>query len=152
MMILQVLLHIHRPVVNTDFSCFGLPDLLFRLWQWCRRCARGLGWLPDVDWQVIFDSTIQSLFYTSVRFFYLWQTSQEIEEEILIGKTSLRLREGTTQKEVKRMRTDVWSGMFFSNLVMYFIIVTCAATLYLHGVTNITTAEDAAKALRPVAG
>lgn len=85
-------------------------------------------------------------------YLFFWQTSQEIEEEILIGKTSLRLREGTSKKEIKAMQTDVWSGMFLSNLVMFFIIAACAATLFAHGVKNINTAADAAEALRPIAG
>ncbi len=50
------------------------------------------------------------------------------------------------------MRTDVWSGMFLSNLVMFFIIAACAATLFSFGITNITTAAQAAEALRPIAG
>lgn len=50
------------------------------------------------------------------------------------------------------MRTDVWSGMFFSNLIMFFIIITCGATLYVSGITEINTADQAAQALRPIAG
>lgn len=50
------------------------------------------------------------------------------------------------------MRTDVLTGMFFSNLVMYFIILTAAATLHSHGQTNIETAQESAEALRPLAG
>ena len=50
------------------------------------------------------------------------------------------------------MRTDVWSGMFISNMVMFFIIVACAATLYVHGITNINTIDQAALALRPLVG
>ena len=50
------------------------------------------------------------------------------------------------------MREDVWTGMFFSNLVMFFVIATCAATLAAHGVTTIETADQAAQALRPLAG
>lgn len=60
--------------------------------------------------------------------------------------------EHTTDKEIKNMRTDVWSGMFVSNFVMFFIIVATAATLFTHGITNIATAADAAAALRPIAG
>lgn len=85
-------------------------------------------------------------------YLFFWQTSQEIEEEILKGKTSLRLRQGASGEEIKRMRVDVWSGMFVSNIVMYFIIAACAATLYANGIYNISTAADAAKALRPLAG
>jgi Mn2+/Fe2+ NRAMP family transporter len=50
------------------------------------------------------------------------------------------------------MRLDVWSGMFFSNLVMFFIITACASTLFKNGIHNINTATDAAEALRPFAG
>jgi NRAMP (natural resistance-associated macrophage protein)-like metal ion transporter len=85
-------------------------------------------------------------------YLFFWQTSQEIEEMILSGKTSLRLREGTTKEEVKKMRVDVWSGMFLSNIVMFFIIAACGVTLFSAGITNITTAADAAKALEPIAG
>ncbi|MBP9719433.1 MAG: Nramp family divalent metal transporter [Candidatus Levybacteria bacterium] len=85
-------------------------------------------------------------------YLFFWQTSHEIEEGILHGKTTIRLREGATSKEIKKMRVDVWSGMFLSNVVMYFIIATCAAVLFTHGVHNITTAAEAAAALRPLAG
>ena len=86
-------------------------------------------------------------------YLFFWQTSQEVEEQILGGKTTLKLRqEETTPQEVKNMRTDVGSGMFLSNLVMFFIIAATAATLNAHGITNITTAAQAAEALRPIAG
>lgn len=85
-------------------------------------------------------------------YLFFWQTSHEVEEEILHGKTSIRLRGNTTDDEIKKMRVDVWSGMFLSNLVMYFIIATCAAVLFANGIHNITSAEQAAEALRPLAG
>ncbi len=86
-------------------------------------------------------------------YLFFWQTSQEVEQQILDGKTTLKLRqEQTSKREIKDMRIDVWSGMFLSNLVMFFIITACAITLYAHGITNINTAEDAAKALEPIAG
>ena len=50
------------------------------------------------------------------------------------------------------MRLDVWSGMFLSNLVMFFIIAACGAVLFPNGITEITSAEQAAEALRPFAG
>lgn len=85
-------------------------------------------------------------------YLFFWQTSHEVEEEILHGKTSIRLREITNKKEIKKMRIDVWTGMFVSNLVMFFIIASCAAVLYSKGITNINTAADAAQALKPLAG
>lgn len=86
-------------------------------------------------------------------YLFFWQTSQEVEESILKGQTSLKLRqEAVSDKEISLMRQDVWSGMFLSNLVMFFIIAATAATLYASGITNIPTVAEAAAALRPIAG
>lgn len=85
-------------------------------------------------------------------YLFFWQTSQEVEEQIAEGKVTVRSRQGTNDKEIKKMRIDVWIGMFLSNLVMFFIIAVCANTLFVHGITNIGTASDAAMALKPLAG
>ncbi len=86
-------------------------------------------------------------------YLFFWQTSQEVEEEILEGKKTLRERRSATAPEqIRRMRTDVWSGMLLSNLVMFFIIAVCGWVLFPHGITNITSAAQAAEALRPFAG
>jgi len=86
-------------------------------------------------------------------YLFFWQTSQEVEAEILDGKTSLASRQkGTSKRAVREMRLDVWSGMLLSNMVMFFIIATCGALLFSHGITNITSAADAAEALKPFAG
>lgn len=85
-------------------------------------------------------------------YLFFWQTSQEIEEEIKKGQTTVKQRQVTSDQEIHEMRTDVWSGMFLSNLVMFFIIAACGAILYPHGITEITSAAQAAEALRPFAG
>lgn len=86
-------------------------------------------------------------------YLFFWQTSQEVEEQILDGKTTLKERQSaTTPADVKSMRIDVWSGMLLSNLVMFFIIAACGGILFPHGITNITSAAQAAEALRPFAG
>lgn len=85
-------------------------------------------------------------------YLFFWQTSQEVEEEILEGKTNLQQRRVTTKGDIKKMRVDVWSGMFVSNLVMFFIIAASAAALNSAGITNIDTAAQAAAALEPLAG
>ena len=85
-------------------------------------------------------------------YLFFWQTSQEVEEEIREGKTTAHLRRGTNSLEIKEMRKDVWTGMFLSNLVMFFIIAVCASVLFKNGITNIATANDAALALAPFAG
>ena len=89
---------------------------------------------------------------TITPYLFFWQTSQEVEEEIALGAVTLAMRRGTSKPEVKKMRIDVWSGMFLSNLVMFFIIAACASVLFKNGLTNIGTAADAAQALRPFAG
>lgn len=89
---------------------------------------------------------------TITPYLFFWQTSQEIEEEIAAGQTTIKARTGSDPTEIKKMRIDVWSGMFLSNAVMFFIIAACATALYLHGITNINTAAQAAEALRPFAG
>jgi Mn2+/Fe2+ NRAMP family transporter len=123
--------------------------------------------IKGLDWGVILrHAIIPSLTFSKAQIFlvcgilgttispylFFWQTSQEVEEEILAGKTNLEMRQETTDRDIKRMRIDVWSGMFLSNIVMLFIIVTTAATLFSKGITNIGTAADAASALRPIAG
>ncbi len=86
-------------------------------------------------------------------YLFFWQSSQEVEEQILHGeKTEMLRRANTTSSDIKNMRIDVWSGMFVSNLIMFFIIAASAAALFANGITNITTASDAAIALRPFAG
>ena len=86
-------------------------------------------------------------------YLFFWQTSQEVEEKIQGGETTLRMRRNATAPEqIKKMRIDVWSGMFLSNVVMFFIIAACGWLLFPHGITNITSAAQAAEALRPFAG
>jgi Mn2+/Fe2+ NRAMP family transporter len=86
-------------------------------------------------------------------YLFFWQTSQEVEEQILQGKTTLRQRQSASSpEEVKNMRIDVWSGMLLSNMVMFFIIAACGGILFPHGITQITSAAQAAEALRPFAG
>ena len=87
-------------------------------------------------------------------YLFFWQTSQEIEESISKGQTSIKLRQQNevTDREIRDMRIDVWSGMFLSNLAMFFIITACAATLHIAGIQDIQTAAQAAEALRPLAG
>ncbi len=90
---------------------------------------------------------------TITPYLFFWQTSQEVEEQILIGETTVKSRrQNVTKTELKNMRKDTWSGMFFSNLIMFFIIAACAGTLFSNGITNIITADQAAEAIRPFGG
>lgn len=160
---------------------FTIVSLALQIFTTYEKYAKYLKWLAlvllsyvfsaltiQMDWTKVAMSAIipsitfskdQILLITAVLgttispYLFFWQTSQEVEEQILGGKTTLKLRqEETTSEEVKSMRTDVWSGMFLSNMVMFFIIAACAAALHLNGITNIQSAEQAALALKPIAG
>ena len=86
-------------------------------------------------------------------YLFFWQTAQEVEESVLHGETTVKSRQrGVNDKEIRDMRVDVWSGMFFSNIIAFFIFAASAGVLYLNGITNITTAAAAAAALKPFAG
>lgn len=83
-------------------------------------------------------------------YLFFWQTSQEVEERIMLGESSVKARQHeVNESSIRHMRTDVWSGMFFSNLITFFIFAACAGTLYANGITDITTADEAAAALKP---
>ncbi len=83
-------------------------------------------------------------------YLFFWQTSQEVEENILHGeRTIAERRENSNRRSIRQMRIDVWSGMFFSNLITFFIFAAVAGTLYAHGITDIVTADQAALALQP---
>jgi NRAMP (natural resistance-associated macrophage protein)-like metal ion transporter len=85
-------------------------------------------------------------------YLYSWQSNQDVEEDIAMGRRRFSDRLGTTKEELKRSARDVGVGMLFSNIVMYFIILSTAATLFKAGKTDINTAAEAAQALRPLAG
>jgi NRAMP (natural resistance-associated macrophage protein)-like metal ion transporter len=109
--------------------------------------------IPHVEMSSEYWATLVGIFGTTISpYLFFWQASEEVEEERKEGMVTLKQRQGTTQAALKQSRNDVMTGMFFSNLIMYFIILTTAATLHAHGKTSITTAQDAAEALRPLAG
>jgi len=85
-------------------------------------------------------------------YLFFWQTSEEVEEEKAAGQSTLAERRGATADELQMRNIDVGVGSFFSNLVMFFIILTTAITLHRHGNMHIETTRQAAEALRPLAG
>jgi NRAMP (natural resistance-associated macrophage protein)-like metal ion transporter len=109
--------------------------------------------VPHFEWSAAYWATLVGIFGTTISpYLFFWQASQEVEEERAQGELTLASRKGATNAELRKSRNDVVTGMFFSNLIMYFIILTTAATLHAHGKTTISTAQDAAEALRPLAG
>ena len=108
--------------------------------------------VPHVEWSRSFFAVLVAILGTTISpYLFFWQAAQEVEEERAIGR-NLAKRRGASREELAACRTDVMTGMFASNAIMYFIILTTAATLHAHGQTSITTAREAAEALRPLAG
>jgi NRAMP (natural resistance-associated macrophage protein)-like metal ion transporter len=108
--------------------------------------------LPHPIWSRDYIEVLVGILGTTISpYLFFWQASQEVEEERAMGKTLAR-RKGATAEELRALKVDVVTGMFASNFIMYFIILTTAATLHAHGIVKIDTARQAAEALRPLAG
>jgi len=98
-------------------------------------------------------STLVAILGTTISpYLFFWQASEEVEEEKAAGLNTLASRKGAPVNELQLRRMDVGVGTFFSNVVMFFIILTTAVTLNRHGITHIETSREAAEALRPLAG
>jgi NRAMP (natural resistance-associated macrophage protein)-like metal ion transporter len=109
--------------------------------------------VPHVEWTGSYMAVLVGILGTTISpYLFFWQASQEVEFERDLGRVTVDDRCGATDQELKTATTDVRTGMFYSNLVMYFIILTTAATLNAHGIKNIETAKEAAEALGPLAG
>jgi Mn2+/Fe2+ NRAMP family transporter len=109
--------------------------------------------IPSIQFNREFLSMLVAVIGTTLSaYLYTWQSNQDVEEDISMGRRRLTDRIGTTKEELRHSARDVGFGMLFSNLVMYFIILSTAATLFRVGHGDINTAADAARALEPIAG
>jgi NRAMP (natural resistance-associated macrophage protein)-like metal ion transporter len=112
--------------------------------------------IPRLTWDRDYTLMLVAIFGTTISpYMFFWQASLEAEDRKLrsntpIGAVSPAKR--LAQREEFRMGFDTTTGMLLSNTIGYFIIITCAATLHAHGVTQIATGAQAAEALRPLAG
>jgi NRAMP (natural resistance-associated macrophage protein)-like metal ion transporter len=161
------------PVYAVVIAClliWSTYDTVARIFKWLTLVLFAYvaaAFLAKPDWMMVMRSTfiphlqmtsrywatLVGIFGTTISpYLFFWQASEEVEEERKEGLVSVKQRKGTTDAALRQSRNDVVTGMFFSNLIMYFIILTTAATLHVHGKTTITTAQDAAEALRPLAG
>lgn len=117
------------------------------------RAVLSATFVPRVQWSSAFLATFVGILGTTISpYLFFWQASQEVEEDRARGKLTVEQRAGASDEQLLSTRNDVLTGMFFSNLVMFFIILTTASTLHAHGQTDIQTAQQAAEALRPLAG
>ncbi len=98
-------------------------------------------------------ATLVAILGTTISpYLFFWQASQEVEEEKALGRLMLVKRERASRTEIADRAADIGIGTGFSNLVMFFIILTTALTLHRHGMTQVTTSRQVAQALRPLAG
>jgi Mn2+/Fe2+ NRAMP family transporter len=159
---------------------FGVGISCATIWLPYARLAGVLKWLAlslfayvitafvvGVDWSVVVRAalipsvppghdgwaTLVAILGTTISpYLFYWQASSEVEEQKAMGLERLSSRLGATAAEILERKIDVGMGTFFSNIVMFFVILTTASTLHRHGTTHIETSRQAAEALAPLAG
>jgi NRAMP (natural resistance-associated macrophage protein)-like metal ion transporter len=109
---------------------------------------------PQLSFHKEYVATLVGVLGTTISpYLFFWQASQEVEEQRATpGHEPLREAPEQAKAHLARIKLDTWIGMAFSNLVAFFIMLTTAATLHANGITDIQTSEQAAQALRPLAG
>jgi len=160
---------------------FGIVSVLLQVFIPYRRYVRVLKWLtlalfayvgsafmvhiewgqaarsliaPHISFNNAYITTVVAIFGTTISpYLFFWQASQEVEEmNANPQEKSLREAPQQARRHLNRIKVDTYLGMGFSNLIALFIMLTTAATLFQHGVTDIQTSAQAAQALKPIAG
>ncbi|MBI5452753.1 divalent metal cation transporter [Candidatus Gottesmanbacteria bacterium] len=110
--------------------------------------------IPHIDLNLTYLMTTVGFLGTTISpYLFFWQAAEEVEEEIKEGKIAeFEESPEVVETEIKHMQKDTTAGMIFSNLISAFIILTTAATLHVNNITDIETPQQAALALRPLAG
>jgi len=107
--------------------------------------------MPRFQWSGDYWMMVVALLGTTISpYLFFWQASQEVEE--LRQKGGARGTDAQVRGALQRVKIDTWTGMIFSNLIAFFVMVVGAAALYAAGVHDVTSAAQAAEALRPLAG
>jgi NRAMP (natural resistance-associated macrophage protein)-like metal ion transporter len=108
---------------------------------------------PDFTPNATAAAVVVGVFGTTISpYLFFWQASEEVEDMHAVKGSPLLEDSRAAEIELRRIRWDTWSGMFYSDLTAYFIILATAVTLHVAGITDINTAAQAASALRPLAG
>jgi len=109
---------------------------------------------PNISLHREFLTALIAILGTTISpYLFFWQASEEVEDVTLnAGEQPLKNAPKQAPTQLQRIRFDTFLGMAFSNLVAFFIILTAASTLYSHGLRDIQTADQAARALQPLAG
>jgi Mn2+/Fe2+ NRAMP family transporter len=109
--------------------------------------------VPRVQFSNDYLLTFVAILGTTISpYLFFWQAAHNAEQDEHLMRRIVGRPRRAVQRELRSARRDVFIGMFFSNLIMYFIILTAGATLHVAGQTDVQTADQAAQALRPLAG
>lgn len=145
----RLIVRVFKWLTLTLFAYIGAAFLARPAWGEVLRATI----IPSFSLDRTYLTTLVAIFGTTISpYLFFWQASQEVEEEIKMGRTTVQQREGATYRELQKAIVDTEVGMVLCNVVFYFVIVSAAATLHKTGITNIQSAADAAIALEPLAG
>lgn len=155
-LLLQVLVPYHRYVFFLKWltlSLLAYAAVLFSIHVPWHEVALRTVW-PTFTPNAQAATMVVAVFGTTISpYLFFWQASEEVEDmHRNKGKSPLLSDPGSAATELRRIRWDTWSGMFYSNISAYFIILATAVTLHVAAITDIQTAAQAASALRPLAG
>ena len=152
---LQIFLPYHRYVVYLKWLTLSLIAYFLVLFTvhvpWRDVALRTLA--PRFKLDSSAAMVVTGVFGTTISpYLFFWQASEEIEDMHARHGRALTADELAAKGELRRIKWDTWSGMLYSDISAYFIILACGVTLHVAGITDINTAAEAAKALRPLAG
>ena len=155
-LLLQVFIPYHRYVFFLKWltiSLLAYAAVLFTVHVPWSQVALRTVW-PKFTPNAASAAVVVGVFGTTISpYLFFWQASEEVEDMNAKKGTKSLLRDApAAQNELSRIRWDTWSGMFYSDITAYFIILATAVTLNVAGITDINTAAEAATALRPLAG
>lgn len=153
---LQVFIPYHRYVAFLKWltiSLLAYAAVLFTVHIDWQQVALRTVW-PIITPTSTYAAVVVGVFGTTISpYLFFWQASEEVEDmNAQPNATALSKDTASAPKELRRIGWDTWSGMLYSNLTAFFIILATAVTLNVAGITQIDTAAQAASALRPLAG
>jgi NRAMP (natural resistance-associated macrophage protein)-like metal ion transporter len=155
-LLLQIFVPYHRYVFFLKWLTLSLLSYALVLFTvhvpWGEAALRSV--MPSFTFNANAAAVIVGIFGTTISpYLFFWQASEEVEEmrEKPVSPPLVRDPQDAT-KELRRIRWDTWSGMFYSDLTAFFIILATGVTLHAAGITDINTAAQAASALKPLAG
>jgi NRAMP (natural resistance-associated macrophage protein)-like metal ion transporter len=153
---LQVFVPYHRYVAVLKWLClalFGYVGIAFVVHiPWGEVVRATL--VPSVRWTPALLTTVVAIFGTTISpYLFFWQASEEVEEQKLDRcERPLKVAPEQGDAQLGRMEVDTWFGMAVSNVVSFFVMLTAAVVFHANGITDIKTTQQAAEALRPIAG